>query len=136
LSRRRPTTRTLHPFYFAREEHCKTWTAHRRNPDTTTTTTTGIHTTDQLLVSTTPYYAHLSPLLLRARGALQDLDRISQETGHHDDYHDRGALNYAYLVWLGCLVPGLYEVIPYTLSLLLMFVALQYVTVVSKGIFS
>jgi hypothetical protein len=23
----------------------------------------------------------------------------------------------AYLVWLGCLVPGLYEVIPYTLSL-------------------
>ena len=26
--------------YFAREEHCKTWTAPRRSPDTTTTTTT------------------------------------------------------------------------------------------------
>ena len=43
LSRRRPTTRTSYPFYFAREEHCKTWTAHRRSPDTTTTTTTGGH---------------------------------------------------------------------------------------------
>jgi len=42
---------------------------------TTATTTTGIHATDQLLVATTPYYAHLYPLLLRARGALQDLDR-------------------------------------------------------------
>jgi len=62
--------------------------------DTTTTTTTGIHATDQLLVSTTPYYAHLSPLLLRARGALQDLDRTPQEPGHYDDYHDRGALSY------------------------------------------
>jgi hypothetical protein len=49
----------------------KTWTAPRRSPDTTTTTTTGINATDQLLVSTTSHYAHLSPLLLRARGALQ-----------------------------------------------------------------
>ena len=91
LSRRRPTTRTFTPFYFAREEHCKTWTAPRKSPDTTTTTTTtttGIHATDQLLVSTTPYYAHLYPLLLRARGALQDLDRTPQEPGHYDDYHD------------------------------------------------
>ena len=47
----------------------------RRSSDTTTSTTTGIHAADQLLVSTTPYYAHLSPLLLRARGAPQDLDR-------------------------------------------------------------
>jgi hypothetical protein len=38
-----------------------------------TTTMTGIHATDQLPVSTTPYFAHLSPLLLRARGTLQDL---------------------------------------------------------------
>ena len=43
----------------------------------------------------TPYYAHLSPLQLRARGALQDLDRTPQEPGHYDDYHDRGALSYA-----------------------------------------
>jgi hypothetical protein len=43
LSRRRPTTRTFTPFYFAREEHCKTWTAPRRSPDTTTTTTTRGH---------------------------------------------------------------------------------------------
>ena len=88
LSRRRPTTRTFTPFYFAREEHCKTWTAPRKSPDTTTTTTTGIHATDQLLVSTTPYYAHLYPLLLRARGALHDLDRTPQEPGRYDDYHD------------------------------------------------
>jgi len=59
----------------------------------TTTTTTGIHATDQLLVSTTPYYAHLYPLLLRARGALQDLDRTPQEPGHYDDYHDRHPRN-------------------------------------------
>ena len=51
-------------------------------------TTTGIHATDQLLVSTTPYYAHLYPLLLRARGALHDLDRTPQEPGRYDDYHD------------------------------------------------
>jgi hypothetical protein len=63
--------------------------------DTTTTTTTGIHATDQLLVSTTPYNAHLSPLLLRAKGALQDLDRTPQEPGHYDDYLDQGALSYA-----------------------------------------
>jgi hypothetical protein len=74
-SRRRPTTRTFHPFYFARGKHCKTWTAPCRSSDTTTTTRTGIHATDQLPVSTTPYYAHLYPLLLRARNALQDLDR-------------------------------------------------------------
>jgi hypothetical protein len=43
LSRRRPTTRTFHPFYFAREEHCKTWTAYRRKPDTTTTIMTEGH---------------------------------------------------------------------------------------------
>ena len=89
------TTRTFTPFYFAREEHCKTWTAPRRSPDTTTTTRTSIHATDQLLVSTTPYYAHLYPLLPRARGALQDLDRTKQEPGHYDDYHDQGALSYA-----------------------------------------
>jgi hypothetical protein len=47
--------------------------------DTTTNTRTGTHATDQLLVLTTPYYAHLYPLLLRARGALQDLDRSPQE---------------------------------------------------------
>jgi hypothetical protein len=63
--------------------------------DTTTTTTTGIHATDPLLVSTTPYYAHLYPLLLRARGALQDLDRTPQEPGRYDDYHDQGAPSYA-----------------------------------------
>ena len=40
LSRRRPTTRTFTPFYFAREEHCTTWTAPRRSPVATTTTTT------------------------------------------------------------------------------------------------
>ena len=50
--------------------------------------TTDIHATDQLLVSTTPYYAHLYPLLLRARGALHDLDRTPQEPGRYDDYHD------------------------------------------------
>jgi len=68
--------------------------------DTTTTTTTGIHATDQLLVSTTPYYAHLSPLLLRARGARQDLDRTPQEPGHYDDYHDQGAPSYAMCLYL------------------------------------
>ena len=36
----------------------------REDADTPTTPTTGIHATDQLLVSTTPYYAHLYPLLL------------------------------------------------------------------------
>ena len=55
---------------------------------TTTTTTTSIHATDPLLVPTTPYYAHLYPLLPRARGALQDLDRTPQEPGHYNDYHD------------------------------------------------
>ena len=45
-------------------------------------TKTGIHATDQLLVSTTPYYAHLYHLLLRAIGA-------------QHDYHDQGALSYA-----------------------------------------
>ena len=60
----------------------------REDADTPTTPTTGIHATDQLLVSTTPYYAHLYPLLLRARGALQDLDRTPQEPGHYNDYHD------------------------------------------------
>ena len=67
----------------------------REDADTPTTPTTGIHATDQLLVSTTPYYAHLYPLLLRARGAQQDLDRTTQELGHYDDYHDQGALSYA-----------------------------------------
>ena len=67
----------------------------REDADTTTTTTTGIHATDQLLVSTTPYYAHLYPLLLRARGALHDLDRTPQEPGRYDDYHDQGAPSYA-----------------------------------------
>ena len=51
----------------------------REDADTPTTPTTGIHATDQLLVSTTPYYAHLYPLLLRARGALHDLDRTPQD---------------------------------------------------------
>ena len=60
----------------------------REDADTPTTPTTGIHATDQLLVSTTPYYAHLYPLLLRARGALHDLDRTPQEPGRYDDYHD------------------------------------------------
>ena len=63
----------------------------REDADTPTTPTTGIHATDQLLVSTTPYYAHLYPLLLRARGALQDLDRTPQEPGHYNDYHDTTA---------------------------------------------
>jgi hypothetical protein len=58
-------------------------------------TKTGIHATDQLLVSTTPYYAHLLALRLRARGVRQDLDRTSQEPGHYDNYHDQGALSYA-----------------------------------------
>jgi hypothetical protein len=53
--------------------------------DTTTTTTTGIHATDQLLVSTTPFYAHLSPLLLRARRALQDLDSTAAATAAAQD---------------------------------------------------
>ena len=35
-----PKTMFFTPFYFAREEHCKTWTAPRKSPDTTTTTTT------------------------------------------------------------------------------------------------
>ena len=65
----------------------------REDADTPTTPTTGIHATDQLLVSTTPYYAHLYPLLLRARGALQDLDRTPQEPGHYDDDHDRHPRN-------------------------------------------
>jgi hypothetical protein len=52
--------------------------------DTTTTTTTGIHATDQLLVSTTLFHARLSPLLLRARRALHDLDSTPQEPGHYD----------------------------------------------------
>jgi hypothetical protein len=60
---------------------------------TTTTTTTSIHATDPLLVPTTPYYAHLYPLLPRARGALQDLDRTPQEPGHYDNYHDRHPRN-------------------------------------------
>ena len=67
----------------------------REDGDTTATTTTGIHATDQLLVATTPYYAHLYPLLLRAREALQDLDRTPQEPGRYDDYHDQGAPSYA-----------------------------------------
>jgi hypothetical protein len=95
--------------------------------DNTTTTTTGIHATDPLLVSTTPYYAHLSPLLLRARGALQDLDRTPQEPGHYDDYHDQAALSYAmclYLIQLYSLqasatqLTGTYWAAPYASSLL------------------
>jgi hypothetical protein len=33
------------------------------------------------------------PFLLRARGALQDLDRTPQEPGHYDDYLDRHPRN-------------------------------------------